>query len=163
MARTSGLLGGRSEGRGGPGISAINLAGTAGGAKSAEYPLNAEQMVSYGVSGGRETFGHTWDAYTALAKRRRSSWRDPGGFDNEGHRDSCRLHRSGVGATTMTRHGKRLGWLGVVMLLVAGIACSGADAVRRRLEGALSLKAKGRSSPRPASPRFLRASRQWPP
>jgi len=46
------------------GISAINLTGTAGGAKSAEYPFNAERMVSYGVSGGRDALGHTWDAYT---------------------------------------------------------------------------------------------------
>ena len=27
----------------------------------------------------------------------------------------------------MTRHGKMLGWLGVVMLLVAGMSCSGAE------------------------------------
>jgi len=37
----------------------------------------------------------------------------------------------------MTPHGKMLGLLGVVMLLVAGMGCSGAEAVRQQLEGAL--------------------------
>ena len=37
----------------------------------------------------------------------------------------------------MTPGGKTLGWLGIAMLLVAGIACSGAEVVRQQLEGAL--------------------------